>query len=178
MRVTIKATAVDSNSAGICDQAITDGQQCVALAGFADRHPVTEGSDGETADDVDEQNENARDGVAAGELARTVHGAVEVGFRSDVGATRACLVLRDQTGVEIGVDGHLFTGHGVQGESGADFRDTAGALGDHHEVDDGQDDEHHDTDGEVAADDEFTERLDDAASRSGAAVSIQQHDSR
>jgi hypothetical protein len=42
----------------------------------------------------------------------------------------------------------------------ADFRDAPGALGDHHEVDDHEDSEHHHTDHVVAADDHLTEGLD------------------
>ena len=145
-------------------------------AGVREGQAVTDRADGQAAEDVDEQDQDAGDRIAADELAGTVHGAVEVRFRAHLGAPCAGLVLRDQAGVQIGVDGHLLAGHGIQGESGADFRDTARALGDHHEVDDGENDEHHHADGEVAADHEFAERLDDAAGRLRAAVAVQQHD--
>ena len=38
----------------------------------------------EPADDVDERDDDAGDGVAADELAGTVHGAVEVGLLRDL----------------------------------------------------------------------------------------------
>ncbi|MNH06764.1 hypothetical protein D3C79_661430 [compost metagenome] len=70
------------------------------------------------------------------------------------------LGLVDQAGVEVGVDGHLLAGHGVEGETRAHFRDTPGALGHHHEVDDHEDGEHHGTDHIVTADHHLTEGLD------------------
>ena len=96
-------------------------------------------ADREAADDVDDQDQDAGDGVAADELAGAVHGAVEVGLRAHFRAARARLVLVDQAGVQVGVDRHLLARHRIQGEARADFGDAARALGDHHEVDDGQD---------------------------------------
>ena len=53
----------------------------------------------------------------------------------------------------------LLTGHGVQGEARADFGDAPRTLGDHHEVDDHEDGEHHDTNHVVAANHHLTEGL-------------------
>ena len=86
---------------------------------------VAERADGQPADDVDEQDQDAGDGIAAHELAGAVHRAVEVGFGAHLGAARARLILVDEAGVQIGVDRHLLAGHGVQGEARADFRDAA-----------------------------------------------------
>jgi hypothetical protein len=53
-----------------------------------------------------------------------------------------------------------------------------GALGDHDEIDDGQDREHDDADRVVAADHELAEGLDHVARRGRALVTVQQHHAR
>ena len=69
-------------------------------------------------------------------------------------------------------------GIAVQGKARADLGDAAGALGDHHEIDDRQDREHHDADRVVAADHELTEGLDHVPGGSGALMAVQQHHAR
>ena len=49
-------------------QTVTDRQKRVSAEGFGKRHTVHGGADDEAADDVDERDENAGDGVAAHEL--------------------------------------------------------------------------------------------------------------
>ena len=79
-------------------------------------------------------------------------------------AAGAGLVFVDKPSVHVRVNGHLFAGHGVQSEARGDFRDAAGAVGDHHELDnDHENQEHDDTDDVVAPDHEVTEGGDDAA---------------
>ena len=118
-------------------------------------------ADDEAADDVDEHDDQRRDRVAADELRRTVHGAVEVGRALDIFAALPRFGFGDQAGVEIGVDGKLFAGHRVQGEARGDFRDAARTVGDDDELDDDEDREDHEADGVIAADHDRTELLDD-----------------
>ena len=133
-------------------------------------------ADGHATDEVDEEDQQAGDGVTADELAGTVHGAVEVGFLGHFGAALLRLALLDQAGIEVGVDGHLLAGHGVEGEPRAHLGDTPGALGDHHEVDDHEDREDHDTDHVVTADHHLAEGLDHLARGRMAVVAVEQHD--
>ncbi len=137
--------------------------------------PVLEHADGDTADQVDEQDQQAGDGVTTDELAGAVHRAVEVGLLGHLGAPLLGLGLVDQAGIEVGVDGHLLARHGVQGEARTDLGDASGALGHHHEVDDHEDREHHDTDHVVAADHHLAEGLDHLAGSIAAIVTMQQH---
>ncbi len=101
--------------------------------------------------------------VAFDELGGAVHRAVEVGLLGDLRAPRARLVVADQAGVEVGVDRHLLAGHRVEREARADLGDAPGAVGDDDELDHDEDQEDDEADDHVAADDEFAERLDDAA---------------
>lgn len=156
-------------------QTVTDGQQGIDLAGIGEGHVVLQHTDEHAADEVDEQNQQTGNGVAAHELAGTVHGTVELGLLGDLGTAGLGLDLVDQAGVEVGIDGHLLAGHGVEGEACAHLGNAPGALGNHHEVDDHEDGEHYRTDDVVAADHHFTEGLDHLA-RSAVAFLAVKHD--
>src|SRR4051794_39759820 len=67
----------------------------------------------------------------------------------------------DDAGIEIGIDGHLLTGHGVQGKSGGDFSDTSSALGDNDELNNDDDNEDNHTHRQRIAADELSERFND-----------------
>jgi hypothetical protein len=136
---------------------------------------VLHDADNQAADDVDQHDDDAGHGIAAHEFGSTVHRPVEVGFLRDFGAPPPCVVLADQPGVEVGVDRHLLARHGVQGEARGDFGDAAGALGDDHEIDQHQNDEHHQAHRVVAAHQKVAERLDHLARRVGAGMAFEQH---
>ena len=129
---------------------------------------------GQAAEHVDEQDQDAGNGIAADELAGAVHRTVEVGFLTHFLAAQLGFFTRQQTGVEVGVDRHLLAGHRVQDEARGHFRNAAGTLGNDHEIDDGQDREHHDADRVVAADHEFAEGGDDLARGIVAVLAVQQ----
>jgi hypothetical protein len=67
----------------------------------------------------------------------------------------------NQSGIEIAVDGELFTGHRVERKARGDFGDAPRAVGDHDELDDDENQEDHEADGIVAADDDLPEEIDD-----------------
>ncbi|MNN05274.1 hypothetical protein D3C81_1180290 [compost metagenome] len=156
-------------------QAIADGQQRVVVHGGAEVQVVLHHAHHHAGGDVDEHDDQARHGVAAHELAGTVHGAVEVGFLRHFGAALLGGGFVDQAGVEVGIDRHLLAGHRVQHEARAHLGDTARALGDDHEVDHDQDREHHDTDREVAAHQEVAEGFHHLAGGVGAGMAFEQH---
>jgi len=128
------------------------------------------------ADDHDQHDQNAGDGIAAHELAGTIHRAEEIRLLGDDRAACSGFILADESGVEIGVDRHLLAGHGVQRETRTDFGNPSGTLGDHHEIDNDQDDEQDNADGVIASYQEMTEGLDHLASGVGAGVPFEQHD--
>ncbi len=157
------------------DQTVTYRQQGVDLGRFAEAQLMLHHADDEAAQDVDEEDHDPRHRIPFHEFRGTVHGAVEVGFLSHVLTTLLGLFLIDEAGVQIRVDGHLFAGHGIQGEACTHLGDPARTLGDHHEVDDHQDHEDDDADRVVAADHHVAEGLDHVASRRTAVVAFQQH---
>ena len=134
-------------------------------------------TDGNATDQVDKQNHQAGDRIAAHELAGTVHGAIEVGLLGHFRATALSLRLLNQSGIQIGIDGHLLARHGIQGKTRTDLGNSPGTLGDHHKVDDHQDRKHHDTDHVVAADHHLTKRLNHLPCGRMAILPVQQHHS-
>src|SRR6202034_3032445 len=121
--------------------------------------------DNDAADDVDEDDEQAGDRVAAHEFRGAVHRAEEAAFVFQRLAAFLGDFLVDQPGGEIGVDRHLFAWHGVEVEARRDFGDASRALGDDDEIHDYQDCEDDNADDEIAAHHDIAERLDDVAGR-------------
>ena len=149
------------------DQAVADAQEAVGVGGVGDREMALGDADGEAADEVDGGDDDGGDGVTPDELRGTVHGPVEVGLVGDLLTAAFGLLLVDEPGVQVGVDGHLLAGHGVEGEAGRHLGHAAGPVGDDDELDDDEDQEDDEADDELAADHEVAEAVDD---RAGVAV--------
>ena len=153
----------DQQRGNLRNQAIANRQQGVILDGSREIQIMLNHAYDQAADNVDDGHHDAGHRIAAHILAGTVHRAVELGFLGNFGTPLARFLLTDQAGVQIGVNRHLLAGHGIQGEARADFRDAPRALGDDHEIDYGQNDEHHDADRVIATDQEVAESLDHLA---------------
>ena len=122
-------------------------------------------ADEKAAEDVDGGDDDGGGDVSGDELARAVHGAVEVGFLADGVAAFGGLLFVDESGVEVGFDGHLLAGHGIEGEPGGHFGDAGGAGHDDFLVDGEKDQEDDATDHVVAADHELAKGLDHVSGR-------------
>ncbi len=162
----------------LCHQAIADGEQRVGLGRIARAHVVLQDSDNQSANDVDEQDQDACDSIAADELRGTVHRPVEIRFQRHVRATLARLVLADQTGIEVRIDRHLLARHGVERKACGNLGDPTGALGDDDEIDQGKDDEHHDAHRVISAHQEMAEGLDHLAGGIRPGMAVQQDHAR
>ncbi|MMZ65370.1 hypothetical protein D1872_277710 [compost metagenome] len=106
----------NQQSGNLADQAVTDRQDRISGERFIKRHAMNRHPDNETADQVDQQNNDTGDRIALDEFTRPVHSAVEVGFAFDFGPPFAGLLLIDQPRVQVGIDTHLFPRHRVEGE--------------------------------------------------------------
>ena len=157
------------------DQTVTNGQQYVLAERVAGIEIVFKNTDTDTADHVDDQHHDPGDGVTANKLRRAVHRTVEVCFFRYFLSAVSGLLLVNQTRVQIGVDSHLFARQRIQGKARGNLGNTFRPFGDHHEVDDHQDDKHHETDDEIAADDHLTKGFNDLTRRAFAFMTVQQH---
>ena len=134
-------------------------------------------ADDQTANDIDDQNEDACDGITAHELRRTVHGAIKVGFLSELVTALLGRLLIYNARVEIRVNRHLLAWHGIQSEARDDLGYPASPFSHHDEVDDHQDQENDETDDIVTGNHKLTKRLDDFTRRIGASMPFHEHDS-
>ena len=99
------------------DQAVADGQQRVALRRLFYRQMVLQHAENEPANNVDQRDDDAGDGITFDELHRAVHGAVELRFSLQTATAPGCLLLGDRPGAQISVDAHLLAWHGVERET-------------------------------------------------------------
>src|SRR5438552_1908838 len=86
---------------------------------------------GAAATRVDAGHQDTRQGVVISEKSRAGHGAVELGVPGDRPATLPGLLLINVAGIQAGVDSHLLTGQGVEGETSCYFRRADRAVADH-----------------------------------------------
>ena len=134
------------------------------------------GADDQAADDVNNQNQNASDGVAAHKLRCTVHRTVKVGFLSELVTALLGGVLIDDAGIEVRINRHLLARHSIQSEARDDLGNPARPFCHYDEVDDHEDQENDETNNVVAGDHKLTERFNDLARRVGAGMSFNKHD--
>src|SRR5690554_6476460 len=156
-------------------QAIADGHDGISACGVTETHAVLQHTNQQTADQRHRHDDQTGDGIATHEFAGTVHRAVEVGLLGDFFTPLPRFVFPDQAGIEVGIDGHLLARHGIEHEAGSYLGDTPGSLGDNHEVDDYQDQEHHQAHGKVTPDQELTESFDHLARGIPPLVTLKQH---
>ena len=168
----------DDQRRDLGDEAVADRQLGEHVGGLAHAHAVADVADDDAAEDVDGGDDEAGDGVAAHEFRGAVHRAEEGAFLFQFAAAPLRLLVVDQAGGKIGVDRHLLAGDGVEGEAGADFGDTRGALGDDDEVHHDQDHEDDEADDEVAAHHQLGEAGDDVAGGMRALVAVRQDHAR
>ncbi len=76
----------------LADEAVTDREQAVGVAGLREGVVVLQQSHGQAAQQVHGRDDNGGDGVAADELRGAVHGPVEVGLVGDLPAPDPRLV--------------------------------------------------------------------------------------
>jgi hypothetical protein len=126
-------------------------------AASANERPLHDADD-HAADDVDEHDQQAGDGVAANEFGGAVHGAEEAAFVFQPLTAAARFFFVDEARRKVRIDRHLLAGHGVKVEARSDFSDAPRAFRYDDEVHDDQDCEHDDPDDEVAAHHEIAER--------------------
>ncbi len=126
-------------------------------------HALHQHPDGQAADDVGDEHDDARNGIALDELHGPVHGAEELRFAGQQCASSARLAGIDVAGAQFGVDGQLLTRHGVQGETRPDLCHTFRAFRNHDELNRRENEKHDNTDDEIARHHEAAEGMNDLA---------------
>jgi len=120
--------------------------------------------DKETGNDVDERNDDPRNGIAADKLSGTVHCPEEVGRLGNFLTSPLCLFFVDETGIEIGINRHLPSRHCVQGESGGNFTHPRRTFGNDDELNDKDDNKNNKSDDKVSIGNKIGKVFDDRPS--------------
>ena len=105
---------------------------------------------GDATDQIDDGDDDPRLGVPPDKLTGTIHRPVKLTLFDDLSASLVGLGFRDDAGIQVGINGHLFSRHRVQRKSSRHFTDPLGTLGDHNELDDHQNQKDHQSDHEAA----------------------------
>ena len=135
-------------------------------------------ADDDAAEDVDGENDEAGDRVAADEFRCAVHRAEEGAFLLELAPARLRHLLVNEARRKVGVDRHLLSGYGVESEARPDLGDAGRALGDDQEVDRHQDEEDDDADDEIAAHHQVGEAANDVAGRRRSLFAVRQDEAR
>ena len=147
----------DEKCRNLRDKPLADGQQCVGLECLHRSHIPLKHTNDKAAANIDHHDNDGGDCIAFDELRCTIHRAEKIRLTLDFLTAALCLCVRDRPLIKIGIDGHLFAGHRVEGESCRHFGDTFRPLRDNNEVDNNEDDKHDKADDCIAADDEVAE---------------------
>ena len=144
-------------------QTVAHGQQRITPDCLAQPHAVLQQPHRNPAHQVDQKDDHAGDGVPAHELGCAVHCAIKIRFASDLATPRARFAFVDESRIQVGIDRQLLARHRVEGEARRHLGDAPGALGNDDEIDDDQDQENHEADRDIAADQEIAEGFDHLA---------------
>ena len=132
-------------------------------------------ANGKAAEDVDQQNQDAGHRVAPHKLGGTVHRAKKVCLFRHLGTPPLGLFLVNQSGIQVGVHGHLFARHGIECKARRHLGNALGALGHHDKVDHHQNRKHNQADGKIAADQKVAKGFNHCAGCARAGVPLEQH---
>ena len=168
----------DDERRNLRHQAVADRELGEDVGRGGERQAVPGDADDDAAEDVDGENDEAGDRVAADEFRCAVHRAEEGAFLLELAPARLRHLLVNEAGREVGVDRHLLAGNGVESEARADLGDAGRALGDDQEVDRHQDEKDDDADDEIAAHHQAGEAADDVAGRRRPLFAVRQDEAR
>jgi len=156
------------------DEAVPYREKRVGLRRFPDVHALLEHTNGKAPQDVHRGDDDPCDRVSPDELARAVHGSVEVRLFGDPFPSLPRLCLPDQACIQVRIDAHLLAGHRVQREPGRHFCNSTGTFCDDHEVDHHENHEDHEPDHVFPAHHELAEGGDHFSCRVRALLATQQ----
>ncbi len=164
VRVTIRPAASEIKKAGTCDTRPSPiVERGINFGRAAQVHAVLEHADAQSRQNVDDRDHDAGDGVAADELAGTVHGPVEVGLFGDLFAAAAGLFLVISPAFRSASIAICLPGMPSKANRAATSLMRRGTLGDDQKLNRDQDREDRKADEELPAGDELAERLNHVA---------------
>ena len=126
-------------------QALTYSQQCVVLQGLLHCHITLYHTDDKTTGNVDDNDNNCRNGIALNKFAGTIHSTVEISLSLNLFTPLTGFSICNSTLIQIRINSHLLTRHSIQGKAGRYLSYTLSTLGDNQELNDNQNNEDNET---------------------------------
>ena len=150
----------DHQGRDLADQAVAHRELGIGGEHRGKVHAAHHHTDDDTANQVDQRQDDGHGGIALDDLGSTIHGAVEVRLALNLLAAHPCLLVVDHPGVQVGVNRHLLAGHGVQRKTRRHFRDTLRTLGNDDQLHQYDDDEDNKPNDYIARRNQLTESSD------------------
>ena len=135
---------------------------------------MLENADQKAGNDIDSCNENAGDGITLRKPRSSVHGSKKFCFFGQIASANPGLFLIDQTRTQVRVNRHLFSGQGIQCESGRDFRYADRAVVNDDVLNRNQHEKNNHADYVVSPDYKVSESLNDFSGCGGTRVAVHQ----
>src|SRR3954471_535501 len=115
---------------------------------------MLDSTDDDAANEIDGDDDQTRDRITLDELHGAVHRSIELALALQPAPPAPGLDLVDVTVAKVGVDAHLLARQRIEREPRGNFGNAFRPFGDHDELDDRDDQEHHEPNDDVARDDE------------------------
>ena len=122
----------------------------------------------QTAHDIGQGNDDSRNRITPYELRGTIHRSVEVGLPGNFLASSSGLGLVNETRVQVRINCHLTSRHGIQNKTSTHFTDPRRAFRDDQELNDNQNSENDQPDDNAVTSDKIPETCDHTTSSVGA----------
>ena len=162
----------DDDGGNLGDKTIAHRQYRVGLEGLRDRHVVHRDAHDKAGDQIEHGDQEPRDGITFYEFGCPVERPEEGRLLLFSLSAFLGFDMRDGPRGHVAVDGKLFARHAIQRKPCADLRHPCGAFRDHHEVDDQQDAEHHETEKNASAHHKLREAFDHIARGVGSRMAL------
>ena len=118
-------------------------------------------ANGEPADDIDQNNHDASNGIAFNKFTGAIHRPVKAALLFNVAAALLRLLFIDYANIHIGINGHLFARQAVQRKPSSHLGHPLRPIGDHHILHHDQHDKHNQTNDIIAGYHMFTNGAND-----------------
>ena len=111
-----------------------------------------------TSNKIDRRNDQTCRGISLNVLGRTIHGTEECSLILNLLSAFLRLLIRNGSCIQIGIDRHLLTGHGIERKTCRHLGYSLGTFVDHDHLDQYQHDENDYADDQITSADKVTER--------------------
>src|SRR3990170_8601180 len=142
-------------------QSVSDCQKRIILCSGAKTHAMLKDPYDQSPDDINNGDDDPGNRIPPYKFTCAIHCPVEFSLAGNSQPAPPGFGIIYQSCIQIRINAHLLARHCIEGKPGGNLCDTAGALCNHHKVDDNQDHEQDHPDCIVSPHNKIAEGLDD-----------------